>query len=73
MNHIMFTDEKIVNRNGYFNVKNNVVWAVNRSEANANNGIYIKEKYPVSVMVGLTVPYFFEKDERLNGRIYFDK
>ncbi len=70
---MMFTDEKIFNRNGYFNPKNDVIWADSRSDANE------VEKFPVSVMValgatwnGLTKPYFFSNDERLNGKTYYE-
>jgi transposase len=77
---MMFTDEKIFTRNGYFNPKNDVVWADNRCDANESGGIHETEKFPVSIMValgatwnGLTVPDFFEKGERLNGKMYFEK
>jgi hypothetical protein len=74
---MMFTDEKIFTKNGFFNPKNDVVWADSRSDANENGGIRQSEKYPVSIMVGLGVtwngitrPYFFSKGERLNGDTY---
>ena len=41
---MMFTDEKFFTRNGYLNLKNDVVWADSRLEADMNNGIYAKEK-----------------------------
>ena len=60
----MFTDEKIFTKNDYFNPKNDVVWADDRSE---RDGSYSKKQYPVSIMValgaiyyGLTSPYFFQ-------------
>ena len=50
-------------KNGYFNPKNDVVWANSRSDVNERGGIHEKEKYPISVMVaiwnGLTEPCFF--------------
>lgn len=77
---IMFTDEKIFNRCGHLNIKNDVVWAADRLEANKNKGIHAEEKYPATVMVvlgatwnGLSAPYFFEKNERLNGQMYYEK
>ncbi|CAF4708516.1 unnamed protein product, partial [Rotaria sp. Silwood2] len=77
---MMFTDEKIFNRNGYSNSKNDVVWANSRSDADMDNGIHRKEKFPVSVMVGmdatwngLTTPYLFETGEHLNGATYSTK
>jgi hypothetical protein len=76
---MMFTDEKIFTKNGYFNLKNDVVWADDRSDANERNGLFTKEKYPISIMIGLGVtwygltrPYFFQKGERLNGQTYSD-
>ncbi|CAM4844145.1 unnamed protein product [Rotaria magnacalcarata] len=70
----MFTDEKIFTRNGYFNRKNDVVWANNRNDANEYGGIHEREKYPVSIIValgatwnGITVPFFFQMGERLFG------
>ena len=73
----MFRDEKIFTKNGYFNPKNDVVWADDRSE---RDGLYSKEKYPVSIMValgatcyGLTSPYFFQQGQYLNGQTYHDK
>ncbi|CAF3457314.1 unnamed protein product [Rotaria socialis] len=77
---IMFTDEKIFTRNGYFNPKNDEVWANNRNDANEYGGIHEREKYPVSIMVALgatwndiTVPFFFQRSERLNGKTYLDE
>ncbi|CAF2219076.1 unnamed protein product [Rotaria magnacalcarata] len=76
----MFTDEKIFTRNGYFNPKNDAVWANNRNDANEYGGIREREKYPVSIMValgatwnGITVPFFFQRSERLNGKTYLDE
>ncbi|CAF2201503.1 unnamed protein product [Rotaria magnacalcarata] len=76
----MFTDEKLFNRCGNFNIKNDVVWAVSRFEANNSKGMHTEEKYPLTVMVaigatwnGLSAPYFFEKNERLNGQMYCER
>ena len=49
----MFTDEKIFTKHGYFNPKNDVVWADDRSDATERDGLDSKEKYPVSIMVAL--------------------
>ena len=77
---MMFTDENFFTRNGYLNLKNAVVWADSRLEADTYNGIYAKEKYPLSLIVamdatwnGLTRPYFFEPSERLNAEMYCTK
>jgi transposase len=74
---LMFTDEKIFTKNGYFNPKNDVIWASSREDANETGGIHEVEKYPVSIMVGLgatwngiTNPYFFQRGERLTGKSY---
>ena len=65
---MMFTDEKIFTKNGYFNRKNDVVWADDRSDATERGGLYSKDKYPVLIMVtlgatwyGLTRPDFFQQ------------
>ena len=42
---MMFTDEKIFTKNGYFNRKNDVVWADDRSDATEHDGLYSKKKY----------------------------
>ena len=80
LERMMFTDEKIFTKNGYFNPKNDVVWADNRADANERGGLHSIEKYPVSIMIalgatwyGLTRPYFFVKNERLNGDTYSDQ
>ena len=63
---MMFTDEKIFTKNGYFNPKNDVLWADDRSDAIEPDRLYSKEKYPISIMIALgatcyelTRPYFF--------------
>jgi hypothetical protein len=74
---MMFTDEKIFTTNGFFNPKNNVVWASSRLEANQEGGTFEKEKFPINVMValgatweGLTQPHFFVNKETLNTGSY---
>ena len=76
----MFTDEKIFTKNDYFNTKNDVVWADDRSDATERDRLYSKKKYPVSIMVALgatcyrlTSPYFFQQGQYLNGQTYHDK
>lgn len=66
LERMMFTDEKIFTKNGYFNPKNDVIWADDRYDANERGGHHSIQKYPVCVMVavgvtwyGLTRPYFF--------------
>lgn len=73
--NMMFTDENISTKNRSFNPQNDVVWADERSDVNENGGFHTMDKYPVRVMValgatwqGVTRPYFFSKDERLNGQ-----
>ena len=55
-------------------------WADDRSDATERDGLYSKEKYPVSIVValgatwyGLTSPYFFQQGQYLNGQTYHDK
>ena len=65
----MFTDEKIFTKNGYFNSKNDVVWADNRSDATERGGLYSKEKCPVSIMVALEAIWY----ELTRPDIFFNK
>ncbi|CAF1303899.1 unnamed protein product [Rotaria magnacalcarata] len=76
----MFTDEKLFTKNGYFNPKNDVIWADDRSDANKRGELHSMQQYPVSVMVavgatwyGLTRLYFFLKGEHLTDQSYQDK
>lgn len=75
----MFTDEKIFTTNGFFNPKNNVIWAESRSKANEEDGTHELEKHPISEMVALgatwnslTKPYFYTGAEKLNKVSYCD-
>jgi hypothetical protein len=52
---MMFTDEKYFTKNGYFNPKNDVIWADDRSDANERGGLHSMEKYSVSIMVAVGV------------------
>ena len=77
---MMFTNEKIFTKNGYFNRKNDVVWADDRSDPTERAGLFSKEKYPVSIMVvlgatwyQLTPTEFFQQGQHLNGQTYHDK
>ncbi|CAF4341426.1 unnamed protein product [Rotaria magnacalcarata] len=77
---MMFTDEKLFTKNGYFNPKNDVIWADDRSDANKRGELHSMQQYPVSVMVavgatwyGLTRLYFFLKGEHLTDQSYQDK
>jgi len=76
---MMFSDEKVFTSNGYYNPKNDVVYAESRSDANKAGATFEFEKYPIKQMValgatwnGLTEPYLFEKGERLNTDSYCD-
>ena len=44
LERMMFTNEKIFIKNGYFNPKNDVTWADNRSVANELGGLHSIEK-----------------------------
>ena len=62
------------------NPKNDVVWADDRSDANERAGLHLMEKYPISIMIALSVTcseftrsYFFQKGERLNDQAYCDR
>ena len=75
----MFSEEKIFTRNGYFNRKNDVIWADSRYDANEAGGYHETEKFPLSVMVALsatwnrlTESYFFSTNEKLNGKTYHE-
>ena len=63
---MMLTDAVIFTQNGYYNPRNDVIWADNQSGANERGGLRVVKKYLVNVMVGLGVtwygfarPYFF--------------
>ena len=80
LERMMFTDEKIFSKNGYFSPKNDIMWADDRSDANEHGELHSMEKYSVCVMVavdatwyGLMHPYFFLKYERLNGQSYHNQ
>ena len=79
LERLMFTDEKLFTKNGYFNPKNDVISVDDRSVANELGGLHSMEKYPVCHgssgcnMYGLTRPYFLLKGERLNGQSYHDQ
>ncbi|CAF4363343.1 unnamed protein product, partial [Rotaria magnacalcarata] len=58
---------------------NDVIWEDSWYDANEAGGYHETEKFPVSLMValgatwnGLTKPYFFSKNERLNGKTYHE-
>ena len=76
----MFTNEKIFTSNDFLNPKDDVAWANDRSHANERDGFYLMKKYPISIMIvlsvtcsGFTRPCFFQKGERLNGQTYYDR
>lgn len=76
---MMWVDEKIFTRNGYFNPQNDIVWAKDRESANQRGGLLEQAKYPETVMVamgitwnGLTQVYFFEKGIRLSTNKYIE-
>ena len=64
----MFTNEKIFTSNDFLNPKNDVAWANDRSHANGRDGFYLMKKYPISIMIvlsvtcsGFTRPCFFSE------------
>ena len=50
--------KKYLPKNGYFNSKNDVVWADDRSDVTERDGLYSKEKYPISIMVALGATWY---------------
>ena len=58
LERMMLTNEKIFTKNGYFNPKNAVIWADDRSDANERDGLHSMEKYPVCVMVALCATWY---------------
>ena len=65
---MIFNDEKIFIKNGYFSRKTHVIQVGDRSDANIHGVLHSMEKYSVCVIVvvgatshGLTRPYFFSK------------
>ena len=77
---LMCTEVKICTKNGYFNSKNDVIWADSRSDVNKRGGLHSMEKCPVCVMVAVGVtcsgrkrPYLFLKDTRLNDQSYHNQ
>lgn len=50
---ILFSDEKLFDIDGVYNVQNDRVWAPSRVEANEKGGIHQKRKFPQKVMVWL--------------------
>ena len=48
---ILFSDEKLFDMDGVYNVENDRVWALSRAEANKNGGVMSRRKLPEKVMV----------------------
>ena len=74
---LMFTNEKIFTSNGFLNLKNDVAWTNDRSHANERDGLHLMKKYPISIMIALSVTWsgftracLFQKGERLSGQTY---
>lgn len=51
--NMMFSDEKVFTSNGYYNPKNDVVYAESRADANEAGAIFEFEKYPIKQLVAL--------------------
>ncbi|CAF3280012.1 unnamed protein product [Rotaria socialis] len=71
----LFSDEKLFDFDGVYNVQNDRIWAANRQEADAKGGIKKKHKLPTKVMVwlgacrnGLTTPVILD-----NGTVNHEK
>ncbi|CAM4837760.1 unnamed protein product [Rotaria magnacalcarata] len=63
----LFSDEKYFDLDGIYNVQNDRVWAISRTEADRQGAIHQKPKFPTKVMVrlgvcaqGLTEPVIIE-------------
>lgn len=74
---IMHSDEKMFDGDGQFNIKNDVVYAESREEANLNGGLHPKRKYPYRVMVwvgltynGPTTPVFLPAKTSFDSQFY---
>ena len=52
---LIFTNEKIFLSNGFLNPKNDVARANDRSHANEHDGLHLMKKYPISIMIALSV------------------
>ena len=52
---ILFSDEKMFDIDGIYYSQNNRIWAVNRAEADAKDGIRQRHKFPQKVMIWLAV------------------
>ena len=52
---ILFSDEKMFDKDGIYNSQNDRIWAVDRAEGDAKGGIQPKRKFPQKVMVWLGV------------------
>ena len=50
---IIFSDEKVFDNDGLFNLQNDRVWGSSRSEASERDGIVEKRKFPQKVMMWL--------------------
>lgn len=76
---ILFSDEKIFNINGVYNVQNDRIWAVSRANADKKGGINQKRKFPQGVMVWLAVcskgcsPLVLIEKGTINQDIYIKK
>jgi transposase len=52
-NNWLFSDEKMFDLDGMYNLQNDRVWAINRHEADRKNGVKKKHQFPTKVMVWL--------------------
>ncbi|CAF3966827.1 unnamed protein product [Rotaria sp. Silwood1] len=76
---ILFSDEKMFDLDGMYNSQNDIIWAVNRAEADDKGGIKQKQKFPQKVMVWLGVcfkgvtPLVIFDEETVNHERYIEK
>lgn len=50
---ILFSDEKMLDIDGFYNSQNDRIWAVDRTEANRIGGLKQKRQFPQKVMLWL--------------------
>ena len=74
-----FSDEKMFDLDGMYNVQNDRIWAVNREEADKRGGVQQKRKFPQKVMVWLgacskiLTPLIILDEGTMDHRRYIDE
>ena len=76
---ILFSDEKMFDLDGMYNVQNDRIWAVNREEADKRGGVQQKRKFAQKVMVWLgacskeLTPLIILDEGTMDHRLYIDE